>query len=296
MSLNTKIIDTFPDFQRFWDDSQRSGMHEQLQRYEEDYLKRWPELFETLRDQSFTWREVAEERVLPYVEERYPLMLKARNNLLRYIPEIHERSMERLGMGFPVSFVLHVGIGSAGWAHFYEGRRAVLHDLDMMAQERWVHGDTIKGLVAHELGHHYHLDLRERKGQKNGHGPLWDIYEEGTAQRCEHIILKKENWHMKDIGDDWLGYCEVNIGYLAGKYLRWMEEGKNTNEFFGNWFEIDGYSMVGYYLGHEVIKKLEGSYGLDEISVFPLKKMEREVKRILEDIKTTTLKPSHGRQ
>jgi len=43
--------------------------------------------------------------------------------------------------------------------------------------------------------------------------------------------------------------------------------------------------MIGYYLGHEVIKNLENSYGLDDISIFPLEKIDEEVRRVLKDFK-----------
>jgi len=40
-----------------------------------------------------------------------------------------------------------------------------------------------------------------------------------------------------------------------------------------------------YYLGHKVIKNLENSYTSDEISIFPLEKIEDEVRRMLKDVK-----------
>ena len=289
MNQKAEIIDTFLDFQTFWDEAPRSDLDELLDRYEKDYLKKWPELFRLQREgyegSPLTWKEAAEDRILPFLEERYPLMVKARKNLLKHIPTIYEKSVEKLDIDFSISFVLHVGIGAAGWAHFYEGERAVLHGLEMIAEENWVDESSIRGLVAHEIGHHYHLDLREKNDVKRGDGPFWDIYEEGIAQRCEHIILEEDNWHMKNIADDWLEYCENNLGDLARKYLEWVEEGKNTNKFFGNWYDIDGYSMIGYHLGHEVIKNLENSYGLDEISIFPLEKIDEEVRRVLKDFK-----------
>lgn len=235
-------------------------------------------------DYSLTWKEVAKKKVLPYLEERYPLMVEARKNLLKYIPIIYDKAVKKLNIDFPISFVLHVGIGSAGWAHFYDGKRAVLLGLEMIAEENWVDEKSIKGLVAHEIGHHYHLNLRENNDLERGESSFWDLYEEGIAQRCEHIVLDKNSWHMKNIADDWLDYCKDNNDKLAKKYLDWIEKDKNTNEFFGNWYDIDGYSMVGYYLGHEVIKYLEKSYGLDEISIFSLERIEYEVKGALKII------------
>ncbi len=284
-SRGCEIVDTFPDFQIFWDEFQRSDIDELLEGYEEAYLKRWPELFKLQREgyeeYSLNWKEVAEERVLPYLKERYPLMVMARKNLLRYIPTVYERSIEKLDIDFPISFVLHVGIGSAGWAHFYEGKRAVIHGLEMIAEEDWIDERSIKGLVAHEIGHHYHLDLREKNDVKVGDDPFWNLYEEGIAQRCEHIILEEDNWHMKKIADGWQEYCEANLGDLAGKYLEWIEEGKNTNKFFGNWYDIDGYSMVGYFLGHEVIKQIQKRYELKKISSLSLADMRANVKEVL---------------
>ncbi|MDF1501291.1 MAG: hypothetical protein P1P76_12580, partial [Anaerolineales bacterium] len=39
-----------------------------------------------------------------------------------------------------------------------------------------------------------------------------------------------------------------------------------VRDFFGSWFQIEGRSQTGYYLGHEIIRRLEKSNSLEEIA------------------------------
>ncbi len=50
MNQKAEIIDTFPDFQTFWCQAPISDLDELLELYEEDYLKKWPELFKLQRE------------------------------------------------------------------------------------------------------------------------------------------------------------------------------------------------------------------------------------------------------
>lgn len=78
---------------------------------------------------------------------------------------------------------------------------------------------------------------------------------------------------MKNIKEDWLDYCKNNLQKIASKYLTWIEKGKDTNKFFGNWYEIDGYSVIGYYLGHEVIKGIQKTNELEKIALFSIEEV-----------------------
>lgn len=41
----------------------------------------------------------------------------------------------------------------------------------------------------------------------------------------------------------------------------------SVKEFFGSWFNIQGKSQTGYFLGHEFIRALEDTYSLREIAL-----------------------------
>jgi len=45
----------------------------------------------------------------------------------------------------------------------------------------------------------------------------WQLYCEGFAQRCEHIILGRDTWHIRggNYGDDWLDWCQEQKSWLA---------------------------------------------------------------------------------
>jgi len=284
MSNEYRIIDTFPRYLEFWDKANSMEIQSQFDLWEAEYLSEWPELFEKQKNsyEERDWKEIALERIIPFLEERHESMIRARNNLLGILPRIHKKASDVLGFEFPINYVIHVGIGSAGWATRYKDKPAVIFGLEMIAEEGWIKRNTLKGLAAHEIGHLYHLDKREDMSWKQG--PFWDLYVEGFAQVCEHKILNEDTWHMQASKEDWLEHCQSNTASLAQLYLERVEKEEGIKDFFGNWFEIDGYSMCGYYLGHELVKMWLDESKIDEIALLGDKEIETKVRDTLKNL------------
>ena len=269
------IVDTYPAFQAFWTEAQHWPVSEQIEGWASAYMVRWPELLEKqiacYVEDGVNWQQIARERVFPALGERLPAMELAHRNLLEICVPVRALACERLGFESDVTFVLYVGVGcGAGWATTYGQTPAVLLGLENIAEEGWTGPDVLSGLLAHEIGHLAHFHWRAQCGLINGTGPWWDLYEEGFAQRCEHVTLGAETWHMargSGYAADWLDWCRGNLGWLAAEYLRRVDAGEEVRSFFGSWFEIQGRKQCGYFLGHELVKRLEGSMGLQEIAV-----------------------------
>jgi GrpB-like predicted nucleotidyltransferase (UPF0157 family) len=104
----------------------------------------------------------------------------------------------------------------------------------------------------------------------------WILYEEGFAQRFSQKIMEKDYYHQGN-QTDWKEWCEINLPKLCAEYIRYAEEGKDEFEFFGDWFDIDGYSETGYYIGTQLIKKLEKDMSLKEIAKMNLIEIKNEV-------------------
>jgi hypothetical protein len=235
------------------------------------YSARWPELLEKqledYADAGINWRQVAREHVIPFWEERLPTMKRAHENLLEIITPIHRRAQEVLNFERAVTYVIYVGIGcGAGWATQYEDSAAVLFGLENIAEEGWEDATTLKSLASHEIGHLWHFEKRAQAGLPSGEGPWWDLYTEGMAQRCEHLIAGEESWHMTAQNRDWLDWCRQEESWLAQEFLNVVEAGEDTRIFFGSWFDVRGYKQTGYYLGHEVVRWLEAQMSLTEIA------------------------------
>jgi hypothetical protein len=283
------LIDTFPEFLAYWAGLSCKNVDEQVALWQTSYLKKYPELLrkqvENYEEMHVNWRETA-KKTLQLVPQRLPLMREARVNILRICEPTYLRAAERLCVDFNVTFVIYVGIGcGAGWATTYNKQPSVLLGLENIAEEKWHRKDKLQGLMCHEIGHLIHMKWREewKTFEKAEENPLFRLYSEGFAQRCEHVILGKEAWHMKS-GKEWLHWCEQHKRWLASEFLRRLERDASVKDFFGSWFSIQGRKQTGYFLGHAFILNLEKTHDLREIALFSSKKVNSICLEYLESI------------
>jgi hypothetical protein len=271
------LIDTFSEFLTFWQNAQQKPIDTQIDSWASGYMRRWPELLEKQQEdyasQGEDWRRVAREKVFPFLGQRLPAMQMAHDNLLKVCAPTYSKAREVLGFESDVSFVIYVGIGcGAGWVTTYQGLPAILFGLENIAEEGWSQLSTLTGLVSHEIGHVVHFHWLAAGGLPTGSGPWWQLYTEGFAQRCEHLILGQETWHMSFSAaggseDDWINWCQGHAGWLAGEFLRMVDSGESIRPFFGSWYDIRGRKQCGYFLGHELIRQLEARLSLKEIAL-----------------------------
>lgn len=287
------VIDTFPDFLRYWTEYGEEPMAVQIDAWTDDYMGQWPELLglqvEDYGSQGLEWRQIAEERIFPHLRERFGAIQAARRNLLDECEPIYAKAAETLGAVQPlpaVNMVIYVGVGcGAGWVTRYAEKPAILFGLENIAECGWSTPSALTGLIAHELGHVAHHHWRAAQSLSLGSGAWWQLYEEGFAQRCEHHILGAETWHMATGLDDWHCWCAENRVMLADRYLETVAEHKPVREFFGSWYDIWGYRQTGYYLGHEAIRQLEQSLSLYEIALLPPDEIDAHMRLALESLR-----------
>jgi hypothetical protein len=267
-----EVLDTWLDFIRYWRLARSKAVDEQMVLWQEVYMGSYPELLrrqiESYGRDALDWREVA-KKIFPAIPSRFRLIRRARENILRVCGSVYLRAADNLKVDFDVIFVIYVGVGcGAGWADFYEGKPAVLLGLENIAEEGWHTKRKLEGLMAHEIGHLAHMCWRGNQEifEEAEEDPLLKLYVEGFAQRCEHIILGRETWHMAQ-NRGWLPWCRRHKGWLAREFLRRVEVQAQTEEFFGSWFSIRGKKQTGYFLGHEFIYELEKMMGLREIAL-----------------------------
>lgn len=283
------IIDTFPTFLAFWSEVQHKPMEAQIEGWASEYMSRWPELLEKqLEDysnQELDWRQIAKEKVFPFLSDRLPAMKVARKNLLAKCASVHSKAQEQLMFESDMTFVIYVGIAcGAGWATSSHNSPAVLFGLEMIAECGWSQSSSIAGLIAHEIGHIVHKHWRTEYGKTAGSGPWWQLYTEGFAQRCEHVIVGEDSWHVS-IGinnSGWLDWCQQHKAWLAAEFLRRVEARELVRPFFGSWFDIQGKRHTGHFLGHEVIKEIERDTTLEQIAL--LDNIEERFRCILENL------------
>lgn len=268
------ILDTFPAFNQFWQRARSLPIDQAIESWRGDYLRPWPELrrkqIANYREDGVDWRRVARTRIFPSFDERLPRMRKVRSHLLQAIPTAVRRCRSQLDLDFPVTFVVHVGIGcGAGWATTFGGRPAVLFGVENAEEVGWTDRATLVALVEHEIAHLVHERWRRqaRVGPlASRRGPWWQLYEEGFATRCELELGGIGSHHATERTQDWLAWCGRNRARLAALFLRTTAACRPTRRFFGSWYNIDGYINTGYYLGSEAIRHAEARASLREIA------------------------------
>jgi len=281
------ILDTFPAFIDYWGLFRDRSVDEQIEGWKSVYLKPWPELFEKqvkdYQDQDLDWRKVAREKIFPFLGEREASLRLAHHSILKICEPVLANTRKQFAFGGAVTFVIHVGIGcGVGWVTEYQHADAILFGLENIAEEGWIEPGTIRGLVAHEIGHLLHYSwLREIKEQV-GASPWWQLFTEGVAQRCEHILLMGEDsWHMVkgNQSNDWLAWCRENESWLAEEFLRRANRGEDIRPFFGSWFTLHGWKQCGYFLGHEIVVEMEKLKTFHEVAC--MKDVEGECRQVL---------------
>lgn len=267
------LIDTFPAFLTYWADAKKKPLEEQINSWAKDYLSQWPELLskqiEDYTSQNLLWKQIAREKVFPYLAGRLPAMQDAHGNLLELCKPIYSKAQNALCFESNATFVIYVGIGcGAGWVTTFGGSPTILFGLEAIAECGWSDPDAIKGLIAHEIGHLVHYQWRSQHGKPIGSGPFWQLYEEGFAQDCECLILNTKIVHQAKQGNgDWTEWCQDHVSWLITEFLKTVDFGKPVSPFFGSWLEIGGKSETGYFLGRAVIKKMEQRFTLKEIAL-----------------------------
>lgn len=275
------VLDTYQDFLAFWMHARFKGLDEQIELWYSSYMKKYPELLEkqvqSYKAENVNWREIA-KKVFSLLPHHFELMRKTRDNILVIYESNCAKASKRLGLDFNIIFIIYVGIGcGAGWATTYKGQPAVLMGLENIAEQKWHTQNKLKGLISHEIGHLIHMKWRDEweSFEKAEQDPLFQLYSEGFAQRCEHVILGRETWHMAQ-DKQWPSWCEYHKRWLAKEYLKRVEKQASVNNFFGSWFNIQGKTHTGYFLGHAFIYELEKTHSLREIALFDIEKV-REI-------------------
>jgi hypothetical protein len=283
------ILDTYPAFLSYWKESRQLSLNQKIDAWANDYMCKWPTLLQLQKDDynkldNGNWRDIAKTKVFPFIASRMRCMSEAHENLMQEIEPIHSRASDIFGIEkLEILYIIYVGIGcGAGWVTKLDEFHSVLFGLEMIAECKWSGKKSIKGLIAHEIGHAVNGVLRNDPDLSQFEDPFWQLYTEGFAQRCEHILLLSNTWHPGNGYNKtgWLSWCHANKTMLAKQFLHFVDNKQDITPFFGSWFDIQGYSQCGYYLGHEVIKDLEKRSSIEEIAI--LENIQSEVRAVLE--------------
>lgn len=286
---NYQIIDAFNLFEQFWSKNQNLSIQEQIKKYssvfQENFPYLWQKQVECYAEDGFDWKEVAQNHVFPKYPDSYPSMGQIVEKITNIIPWIFSQAVLSFQFKFDINFVIYVGLGcGAGWATRYRDKPAVLMGIENIVECGWQTEQSLSGLISHEIGHLVHQQWRNHANLPNkaaGNDAFWNLYEEGFAMRAEHKIMGKETFHEAEGQNNWVEWCKKKRNWLAREYLKSVYDKEKIRQFFGSWYDIEGYKQTGYFLGHEILKDWESTMSFREIALLTLEQIDKKVKQHL---------------
>lgn len=179
-----------------------------------------------------------------------------------------------------LDIILYLGLcNGAGWATALDGRNTILLGIEKIIELDWQNEADMQALIFHEIGHIWHktYGVLYPKTQSKGEESLVQLYQEGIAMVCEHILCQNNNYYHQN-KNDWLTWCKDNKLEIKQEYLNRIDNNISTQDFFGDWCNYKGHSDVGYYLGCEFVKHLQQRYSLFDIANLNINQLYEQYK------------------
>ncbi|MGL5752084.1 MAG: DUF5700 domain-containing putative Zn-dependent protease [Paraclostridium sp.] len=284
-----KIIDTFKDYKEVFEHNLDISTQEKIRLWEELYSSKYPEVINKLKDDiksdGYNWVDIARENSFNKTKEDFSKMVEAYENIKNVMEDVNNNVKEAFNLDLDINIVLYAGLcHSAGWVDEYEGKRAILYGIDQIANLNWQDRNKLKNLIAHELCHIIHFEIRDRYNliddyKTNYEYGIWRLYIEGFAQFYRNKLTPL----FEERGESWVKACDEQKEELKKLYIEALNDNdKGTNDFFGDWWQVMGISDVGYYLGQEFVKELSEKLSLKEVITIRFEGLEKEVLDFLE--------------
>lgn len=179
-----------------------------------------------------------------------------------------------------LDIILYLGLcNGAGWATALDGRNTILLGIEKIIELNWQNEADMQALIFHEIGHIWHktYGVLYPRTQSKGEESLVQMYQEGIAMVCEHILCQNNNYYHQN-KNDWLTWCKDNKLEIKQEYLNRIDNNISTQDFFGDWCNYKGHSDVGYYLGCEFVKHLQQRYSLFDIANLNINQLYEQYK------------------
>lgn len=284
-----EVIDTFKDFKACFEDNLNISVEEKIDLWGNCYINKYPELETKCKrdyeDNGYSWRDIACNMVFNRTKDDFDKMLAAYANIKNSLQDINKKVIQVFNIEPSLYIVLYCGLcNSAGWVDTYGGKRAILYGIDKIAELNWHTIEKIRPLIAHELCHVVHFEIRgedELTGidANNYNNGIWRIYEEGFAQYYQQKLTGDK---VDSRGIEWYKDCTLNKHKLKTLYFEALQnKQEGTKSFFGDWYKVINISDAGYFLGAELIKELNEIYNIGQIAKLSFNEIENAVIRFL---------------
>jgi len=268
-----KLIDTMRDFIMYWKNYSEKSGEEMFHGWLTEYIMNYPEILiveATYRKSLDNLKNMMVEGILSKINDLIHGIIEGWMTFLENFEDVYSLAVEEFQENLEPIFAIYVGSGwRPRWTSMILDKPALIIDLGSVAELKLTGRSEMRGLLAFNLGHLYHMWKRDELNRlkESREDPFFRLYAEGFAQLSEHLILKRESWHMVR-SEGWLKACEEREGMLAEEYLRSAEAG-DVEAFYDPWLDVGGLRLAGKYLGYRFVESLrEEGLTLEEVAGF----------------------------
>lgn len=193
---------------------------------------------------------------------------RAHSAFIKAVSGLEERVLHVFGRCPDVTVIFYFGmLNGAGWATKLDGESVILLGMEKIAELRWYDGDSMNGLILHELGHSYQdqFGTIKRYAKSSREEMIWQLFTEGIAMVFEQEIIGSEEYYHQD-QDGWKKWCDENLKTLKQDFKEDLSRmTKNNQRYFGDWVRYQGKGDTGYYLGARFIRDALQDHSFDEL-------------------------------
>lgn len=239
--------------------------------YSKNYGKFYEKIIDDIEKENIDIKELFNLNEF-YLIENTKVFYETSKNLINSTKKVEIMIKEFIDYDIDIIIFIYFGFDiSAGWATFFDENFVIMFDLLKIKELKWTNSNKTLGLVSHEISHIIHMNLRgDLENFEENEKSHFSLYVEGFAQWFGEKLVSKDIWYP--FNKSHLNWCQKNIEFLKKEFLFRIENNLKTYDFFGDWFDIKGKKMTGYFLGYNFIKYLENF--LDFKSIIKLKDEE----------------------
>jgi len=233
---------------------------------------------------GFDWEALAIKKVFNYHEEDIKRMHQAAKLLEQALSQVEEKAKTFFHLSeLPVvdAYIYH-GLGNgAGSFMVWNHKPSLWFGLEKIVELNWDEHMKLFDLVAHEYTHFLHQSIGQRSLEPTldfKETYLYKIYVEGLATYGESIFfgrdISMEAWHKnaKSIQD--------LLKSIFNEY--YQSENEKIQNFFGDWYPVEGIIEAGYFLGLEWVQKMMKETSFDILCQWPKSTIFRSIKQYLQ--------------
>lgn len=264
-----KIVDTTKDFLNYYlknyNKKKKYIIWDEF--YSERYNEYYKKIIEDIKKQNLNINDLFVLNGLDFIKNS-KIFHEISNNIINSSKIVESKIKKFIDFDKDIIIFIYLGFCiSAGWATILGENFVIIFDLLKIKELKWTNLNKTCGLVSHEISHIIHMYLRgDIEKFENNQDPYFLIYIEGFAQWFGEKLTNENIWYPFNESD--LDWCQKNLNFLKKEFLIRVENNLKTLDFFGDWFDIKGKRMTGYFLGYNFIKFLENF--LDVYSIIKL--------------------------